>query len=49
MKTMIHESNLFIKSEIDLDWTFFAMKSLKDAGLLNQDVVHLLAKLKTNH
>ena len=45
MKSMLTESALFRKDEVELCWSFFKMP-LRDSCLSNQDTVHLLAKLK---
>ena len=50
MKSMVNSSKLFQKcasSKLPIDWTFYFMASLLDSGLSAQDLVHLLAKLRT--
>ena len=45
MKAMVTKSGLFNGNYLD-EWTFYKMNSLKASCLMNQDTVHLLAKLK---
>ncbi len=50
LKAMMIESNLFktaIQSNIPESWTFYLMPTLKSDSLSAQDLIHLLAKLRT--
>ena len=45
MKAMVRKSRLFNGDNLK-EWPFFRMRALEKSSLLNQDTVHLLAKLR---
>lgn len=50
LKAMIEQCGLFKlskESNVPKEWTFFMMPKLRENGLPAQDVIHLLAKLRT--
>ena len=49
LKAMTSTTSLFstASKSIPSEWTFFLMPKLREVGLCSQDVVHLLAKLRT--
>ena len=50
LKAMVDETRLFTRSlenNVPLDWSFFLMPNLKNAGLHSEDTINILAKLRT--
>ena len=49
LKAMTSVTSLFSPADANIpsEWTFFLMPKLSEGGMSSQDVVHLLAKLRT--